>query len=209
MSSPSPTSSTQSSQSSSTSVSSSSTFVVAVGSTNPTKVKAVETIVSRAFPHARVQPVVVASGVSEQPLSADETERGARARARAALAAVPGARFGIGLEGGVHFAAGAEDDAAVAAACDVINCCAVAADDGSVHVAWGVRFPLPPAVGRRLRRGEELGPVMDELSGVRDSAKTLGAVGFLSNGLLTRDVMWESAVVCALMPWFHPELYLP
>lgn len=183
-------------------------LIVAVGSTNPTKVKAVEAIVSRAFPHARVEPAAVPSGVSEQPLSAGETERGARERAWAALAAVPGARFGIGLEGGVHFPARHDDDDATAR-CDVINCCAVAADDGSVHVAWGVRFPLPPTVGERLRRGEELGPVMDELSGMKDSAKVLGAVGFLSNGLLTRDVMWESAVVCALMPWFHPELYMP
>lgn len=175
-------------------------FIVAVGSTNPTKVKAVEAVMAKAFPMARVQAVAVPSDVSEQPLSAAETERGARSRALAALAAVPGARFGMGLEGGVHFS-----DAPPR--CDVVNCCAVATADGTVHTAWGVRFPLPAAVGRRLLAGEELGPVMDELSGVRDSAKVLGAVGFLSNGLLTRDVMWESAVVCALMPWFHPELY--
>ncbi len=202
-------------------------MVVAVGSTNPAKVKAVEAVVARSFPDARVRPVAVASGVSEQPLSADETERGARTRALSALAAVPEARFGIGLEGGVHFRRGGRSRRAVPgrgsaggrtapdhlsgaadpATCDVVNCCAVAAADGSIHTAWGVRFPLPPAVGRRLRNGEELGSVMDELSGVPDSAKVLGAVGFLSNGLLTRDVMWEAAVVCALMPWLHPELY--
>lgn len=175
-------------------------FVVAIGSTNPAKVKAVEAVLSRAFPQARVEPVSVPSGVSDQPLSAEETARGARTRARAALAAIPGARFGIGLEGGVDFPK--EGDS-----CDVVNCCAVASADGSVYIAWGVRFPLPPAVGKRLRSGEELGPIMDELSGISESAKSLGAVGFFSNGLLTRDVMWESAVICALMPLFHPDLY--
>lgn len=175
-------------------------FIVAVGSTNPAKVKAVAAVVGRLFPQARVEPVAVASGVADQPLSAAETELGARTRARAALAAVPGARFGIGLEGGVHFHADRE-------ACDVVNCCAIAAHDDQISVAWGVRFPLPPAVGRRLRAGEALGPVMDELSGIPESAKSLGAVGFLSNGVLTRDVMWESAVVCAFMPWLHPRLY--
>lgn len=174
-------------------------FIVAVGSTNPAKVKAVEAVVARLFPHARVEPVAVASGVADQPLSAAETKLGARTRARAALAATPGARFGVGLEGGVHCKA---DDA-----CDVVNCCAVTAHDGAIHVAWGVRFPLPPSVARRLRFGEELGVIMDELSGVADSAKSLGAVGFLTRGVLTRDVMWQSAVVCAFMPWLHPDLY--
>jgi len=174
-------------------------FVIAVGSTNPAKVKAVAAVAGRLFPQARVEPVAVSSGVSAQPLSAVETELGARTRARAALAAVPGARFGVGLEGGVEFGAGGR--------CDVVNCCAVVAHDDALSVAWGVRFPLPPIVGRRVRAGEELGTVMDELSGVPGSAKSLGAVGFLSNGLLTRDVMWQSAVVCAFMPWLHPDLY--
>ena len=88
-------------------------MVVAVGSTNPAKVKAVEAVVARSFPDARVRPVAVASGVSEQPLSADETERGARTRALSALAAVPEARFGIGLEGGVHFRRGGRSRRAV------------------------------------------------------------------------------------------------
>lgn len=176
-------------------------LIVAVGSTNPSKVKAVEAVVYEAFPGARVVPIAVPSGVSEQPMSTAETEQGARQRARAALVTAAGATFGVGLEGGVEFTA---NDT-----CDVVNCCAVASDDGSTYIAWGVRFPLPPVVAQRLRTGEQLGKIMDELSGIPDSAKSLGAVGIFSNRLLTRDMMWQAAVTCAFMPYFHPELYRP
>ncbi|HEY8416407.1 MAG TPA: inosine/xanthosine triphosphatase [Limnochordales bacterium] len=172
--------------------------VIAVGSTNPAKVGAVQAIAQRAFPGARVVPLAVASGVAGQPLSAAETAAGARTRALAALKAVPEAAYGIGLEGGLEPTPGGGD---------VVNCCAVAARDGRVSVAWGVRFPLPPAVVRRLLAGEELGPVIDEISGVAAGKGLLGAVGVLTGGLVTREAMWEQAVACALIPHLHPELY--
>lgn len=170
-------------------------LIVAVGSTNPAKTGAVTAIFAQAFPTARVVPVEVPSGVREQPLGAAETRRGAEQRARGALAAVAGARFGIGLEGGVEPESG-----------DLINCCAVAGPDRLTH-AWGVRFALPPAVAAAVRAGAELGPVMDELSGIPASKRKLGAVGILTNGLLTREQMWQPALACALAPHLHPELY--
>ena len=129
-------------------------LIIAIGSKNPAKISAVEAVVSKAFASVQLTPVAVPSGVAEQPLSAAETEQGAWQRARAALAAVPGARFGIGLEGGVQFTTDG---------CHAINCCAVASEDGLMHVAWGVRFRLPPPICQRLCSGEELGTVMDEL----------------------------------------------
>ncbi len=172
--------------------------VIAVGSTNPAKVGAVEAVARRAFTGARVIAVEVASGVSPQPLSAAETESGARTRAQAALAAVPQAAFGIGLEGGLDPATGGGD---------LVNCCAVAARGGRTTVAWGVRFPLPPRVVERLMQGEELGHVIDEITGVPAGKGRLGAVGMLTGGLLTREELWVHAIACALIPHRHPELY--
>lgn len=172
-------------------------WIVALGSTNPAKVGAARSLLGRAFPGCQIEAVSVPSGVPEQPRGVRETEAGARQRARNALAAVTGARLGVGLEGGI-------DEAGY-----VVNCCAIALPDGRDLVAWGVRFPLPPAVAARVLAGEELGPVMDEFSGTTESKKKQGAIGILTKGLLTREQMWEQALAAALPPLLHPEDYPP
>lgn len=170
-------------------------FRIAVGSTNPAKTEAVRAVCEQAFPGCTVVGVDVPSGVREQPIGSEETATGARHRARAALGAVEGARFGLGLEGGV------DPDGSL------INGVAVVADDGRENFTWGVRFPLPPAIAARALQGEELGPVMDEVSGRTGSKRGLGAVGILTHGLFTRSEMWRGPVACALIPWLHPALY--
>ncbi len=176
-------------------------MLIAVGSTNPAKTSAVRAVCERAFPGCTIVERETASGVREQPLGTAETARGARARAAAALAACAGtevsdgAAIGIGLEGGV-------DEEGW-----LINAVAVIGKGGRANLAWGVRFPLPPAVARRVLAGEELGPVMDALSGLEQSKKKLGAVGILTKGLLTRSELWQGPLACALAPFLHPELY--
>lgn len=170
-------------------------FVIAVGSTNPAKVGAAQAMLGRAFPDCRVIPADVASGVPDQPIGAAQTATGARRRALGALAAVPGAQLGLGLEGGMEPGG------------HLINCCAVAGADGRRNLAWGVRFPLPPAVVARVLNGDELGPVMDAVSGIPQSKQKLGAVGILTDGLFHREEMWQGPIACALMPFLHPELY--
>lgn len=105
---------------------------IAVGSTNPAKVAASRAVLERAFPQAEVVAVEVPSGVPPQPIGAEETAAGARQRARLALAAVPGAFLGVGLEGGIDPEG------------HLLNCCAVATPDGAVHVAWGCGSPCRP-----------------------------------------------------------------
>jgi inosine/xanthosine triphosphatase len=170
-------------------------FLIAVGSTNPAKTSAVRTMCERAFPGCTVVPVDAPSGVPTQPIGPEQTSTGARNRARAALAAMTGARMGVGLEGGV------DPDGSL------INCVVVVEAGGRENLTWGVRFPLPPSVVARVLHGEELGPVMDEVSGRTESKKHLGAVGILTNGLFTRAEMWQGPLACALMPFLHPELY--
>jgi inosine/xanthosine triphosphatase len=168
---------------------------IAVGSTNPAKTTSVRALCEQAFPGCEVVAVEVPSHVREQPVGTEETSTGARNRAREALGAVSGARLGVGLEGGV------DPDGSL------INCVAVVEAGGRENLAWGVRFALPPAIVARVLKGEELGPVMDEVSGRNESRKHQGAVGILSQGLFTRTEMWRGPVACALMPWLSPELY--
>ena len=84
-------------------------FSVAVGSTNPCKVAAVEAALRSVFPAAKltVKGYSVPSGVPDQPMGEDQTMVGAVNRANAAadayVADCGGAEpsFAVGLEGGV------------------------------------------------------------------------------------------------------------
>ncbi len=171
---------------------------VTVGSSNPVKVGAARNIFARLFEEAHVTAVEVPSGVSNQPVGEAETTQGAVNRARAALAATPGAQWGVGLEGGVTFRNGQ---------CWMIQYCAVAHADGRVHVAPGVQFLLPPVIGAGVANGGEVGPLFDGLSGIRDIKKKGGAIGFLTHGLVVREEMYTQMVAAALVPFLHPELY--
>ncbi|MBM7114774.1 inosine/xanthosine triphosphatase [Archangium primigenium] len=170
-------------------------LLILVGSTNPAKTDAVKHVCEQAFPGCGVRGIDVPSGVRAQPIGEPETALGARNRARAALASDPEARMALGLEGGLSEAG------------ELINCVVLVARDGRENVTWGVRFPLPPAIAARSLGGEELGTVMDEVSGLTGSKRKLGAVGILTQGLYTRAEMWKGPVACVLMPWLHPELY--
>ncbi|MBZ0287666.1 MAG: DUF84 family protein, partial [Anaerolineae bacterium] len=77
---------------------------VLVASTNPVKVQATRNGFERMFPkdHFRVSGTSVPSGVSDQPMSDDETYQGAVNRALAAADRMPEADFYVGIEGGIE-----------------------------------------------------------------------------------------------------------
>ena len=77
---------------------------VIVASRNPAKLRAVEDAFARQFPDETIAfvPRTVDSGVSVQPMSDEETRRGARSRAGNARGVEPDADFWIGLEGGIE-----------------------------------------------------------------------------------------------------------
>ena len=166
---------------------------VVVGSTNPTKVEAVRRIVQAAWPGTQVVARAVPSGVAAQPVGAAETEAGARQRARNALAAEPDADLAIGLEGGVD-----REGYLLSAGC--------ARDrNGHESVAWSLRMPLPPPVVRGVLAGEELGPLLERLSGQPGIGRGPGAVGLFTRGLIDRTQLWAMAVAGALAPWLTPQ----
>ena len=170
---------------------------VAVGSTNPTKAGAVWTVF-QALGYSAISAVAVPSGVAAQPIGLAETFRGAENRARNALTATR-ARYGVGLEGGVDLA---EDGTGWLIGAAVI----VAEDSGRWH-AWGPRLLLPAAAVDAIREGEELGPVIDRLSGLTEAKAGIGAIGWLTGGLVSRESSWVTALACAAAPLFHAALY--
>ena len=169
---------------------------VVVGSTNPVKVAAVRAVLERIRPDASVSGVDVGSGVADQPMGDDETIRGARERARRALAAGD-ATLAVGLEGGIVI----DHDGAMR------TCAwAVAVDrSGQMGTGGSLAMPLPPAVAASIRDGLELGHAMDRLTGAHDTKRGAGAVGILTNGLVDRRRAYEMLVTYALAPWLAGE----
>ncbi len=173
--------------------------MIVVGSTNPAKLRPTREVFGQVAPELEVVGQNVSSGVPEQPIGFGETLAGARQRARGALA-VAGATWGVGLEGGVEFDLDGRGWLFGVAA--VVH-------RGRESFARSASLELPPEVARRVRTGEELGPVMDELSGVQDNKRKMGAVGYLTNGLVERADVWRGALALALAPMLRPELYSP
>jgi inosine/xanthosine triphosphatase len=151
---------------------------IIIGSKNPAKVTAVKNVfIDR---EAKVISLDIPSGVNEQPFSDEETIRGAINRAIGALKEGCG-DMGIGLEGGVQ-----ETNHGLL----MCNWGALATSDMEPIIAGGARFLLPEDVAKRLRAGEELGPVMDEYAKRKNVRKQEGAIGIFTNGLIDRVEMF-------------------
>lgn len=169
---------------------------VGVGSRNPVKVAAVESALGGRL-DARVEPVTVESGVAEQPFGDPETIEGAENRARRVRDS-DGYDLGVGLEGGVAEIPGTDG-------LFLVMWAAVTDGETMGHGA-GPRVQLPEGVARRIREGEELGPVMDDVLGEDDVAKGRGAAGALTDGIIDRQEALEHAVAGAAAP-FVTDLY--
>lgn len=182
---------------------------VGVGSGNPVKRDAVARAIESGTggakdPLARetgkkytVEAVPVASGVSEQPFGHAETVRGAETRAANVLETGP-YDLGVGLEGGVAEFEGSNGLYLVM--------WAVVDDGNTVGRGAGPSMCLPEAIATRVREGEELGPVMNDVLGQSEVAKNQGAAGAFTNGRVDRTDALETAVAGALGP-FVTKLY--
>jgi len=174
---------------------------VVVGSTNPVKIAATRAVLERLAPGVQVHGLRVASGVPDQPFGDEETQAGARQRARAALEAAPEATLAVGLEGGV-----------VALASGQLRTCAwavVVDRQGCEGVGGSLSMPLPERVAARIRAGEELGHAMDAEARTTGTKHGRGAVGILTAGLVDRQRAYEPMVAYAMAPWLAPELFAP
>ncbi|WP_096390765.1 DUF84 family protein [Halopenitus persicus] len=166
---------------------------IGVGSGNPVKRAAVASVLE-----GSVEVVPVDSGVSEQPRGRSETVRGADTRAAAALEA--GYDLGVGLEGGVATVDGRDGLFLIMWA---------TLDDGAtVGRGAGPSVRLPADVARRVRNGEELGPVMADVTGDAGLAERDGAIAAFTNGRLDRTEALATAVAGACGP-FETDLYDP
>lgn len=171
--------------------------VVAVGSTNPVKLAAVQAVIDELWPAARVEALAVDPGVPNQPLSDEQMVTGALARAAAARSALD-ADLGVGLEGGVHRSPWG---------LLLTGWVAVVDRSGRQGLGSGGRLPLPAVLAEAVLAGEELGPAMDRLAGEHDTRRGPGAVGILTRGLVRRDEAFRVAMAYAMAQFLHPAWY--
>ncbi|MHA1617128.1 MAG: inosine/xanthosine triphosphatase [Candidatus Njordarchaeales archaeon] len=174
-------------------------LLIAVGSTNPAKIKAVENAFKKIFgQHIKVQGIKVSSGVSIQPLSDEEMVRGAINRAKRAYEILK-PDFSVGLEGGV-----------VKYSFGVFVKGWVAVYDGKkLGLASSISVPLPDYIWDLLVKGKarELEEIMEQISGIKRVGDSIGAIGVLTSRIYDRVKAFEDATVCAMAPFMSPNIF--
>lgn len=175
-------------------------IIVAVGSLNKAKLAGVQNAFSGVFTSIKILPVEVDSGVAAQPMTDEVSIQGATNRAKAALTSVPNADYGVGLEGNV------DEHAGLMILRGWVVIVSKAGITGYGHSA-GVE--IPPTIAQRLRAGQELGPLMQQL--LNDTHNTTrhseGTSGVLTNGTYSRVDEFTHATQCALARFLNPDLY--
>ncbi|GAB4530073.1 MAG: inosine/xanthosine triphosphatase [Anaerolineales bacterium] len=173
---------------------------IIIASQNPVKIAAALAGFQRMYPQETFLPqgVNAPSGVSDQPMSDDETRLGARNRVHRAQEAYPQADYWIGIEGGLH----PDGDTFLAFAWVHIR-----AADGRQGEARSGAFHISPAVAALVRQGLEMGHADDIVFGQTNSKQKNGAVGLLTDNVVDRTRFYEQAVILALIPLKNAALW--
>jgi inosine/xanthosine triphosphatase len=180
-------------------------MTIALGSTNPVKIGALEEVV-RDYPdlaHAAVISYAVSSDVSEQPLSLEEMIRGAKTRAKKAFHASGKASYGFGIESGLFAAPGAQSGFLEASICAIY--------DGMNHfIGLSCGFEVPPQILELvLQKKMDLSQACHE-AGVTSDPK-LGAgeglIGILTKGRIDRKKYTKQCITTALIQLENARFY--
>lgn len=174
---------------------------ILVGSKNPVKIASVEEAFSKYFDKIIVEGINVDSGVSIQPVN-DETYIGAKNRALNLFELNTEkkleADFFVGIEGGIvkqynrWFAFG---------------CMCIIDKEKNSGFGNSPHFELPETIVKKLLSGIELGDVMDEIMKEQNTKQRGGAIGFFTNGVMSRKELYVEGLKVALIPFLHKKMF--
>ena len=183
---------------------------VLVGSRNPVKLEATKEAFFKYFDAVEVVGISVNSKVSNQPIE-DETFAGARNRAfelkRINEARDLNAEFFVGIEGGIKKLFHRWFTFGVICIIDY---------KGKIGYGTSPFFELPSQITKELLEGKgmiELGDVMDNLIGEKNTKQKQGAVGYFTKGVMDRKRYYVDGLTVALIPFlnvglcFEPQIY--
>lgn len=164
---------------------------VLVGSKNITKIDAVKTV----FSEDEILALNIPSGVDQQPLTDIETRKGAINRAKQCVKGSSNA-IGIGLEGGVM---------KLANELYLCNWGALVTSTGKVYTASGARIVLPNVITEELKKGMELGLIMEAYTKREQIGTKEGTIGVFTNQLISRKEMFIHVVTLLKGQWKYWE----
>lgn len=174
---------------------------ILVGSNNPVKIEAVNEAFKKYFDNIETIGFDVDSNVPNQPFN-DETFFGAENRTfelkKINEQQNLDADYFVGIEGGISnnfnrwFAYGV--------VC-IMNL------DGKKGFGTSAHFELPEKVIKEIKEGKELGHVMDEIQNIQNTKQKKGAIGYFTNGKMTRKDLYIPGIITALIPFLHKEHY--
>lgn len=174
---------------------------ILVGSKNPVKIESVKEAFSKYFDDVEAEGIEVNSGVSVQPVN-DETYIGAQNRAFNLYELNKennlGADFFVGIEGGIAkqynrwFAFG---------------CMCIIDKEKNSGFGNSPHFELPEGIVKKLLGGIELGDVMDKIMNEQNTKQRGGAIGFFTNGVMSRKELYIEGLKVALIPFLHKKMF--
>ncbi len=170
---------------------------ILVGSLNPVKVDSVRLAFGKFHDNMEVEGISVESGVPDQPIDL-ETFDGALNRVTSLHKTYKGFDYYVGIEGGLFnyyskwFAKGV-----------------VCIKDASGNSAFGesASFEIPDYFMEKINAGMELGHVIDEVTSDKNTKQKGGAIGHLTNNVMTRKDLYIPGIIAALVPFINRETY--
>ena len=172
---------------------------ILVGSKNPVKISSVETAFLKYFESISVIGFDVNSKVSDQPVN-EETFEGAKNRALELIEKDKkenlGANYFVGIEGGII---------QVYSKWFAFGCMCIANREGKTGFGTSAHFELPKGIVDKLMNGKELGDVMDEIQNKSNTKQKHGAIGYFTNGIMSRSELYVPGLITALIPFLHQE----
>lgn len=173
--------------------------IVIIASENPVKIEVAKRSFSAVFPGEEfdVAGMRSESGVPDQPMD-EETRQGARNRLRYVRERRPDADFWISQEGGLCREEGKLFSRAWIAAAD---------RTGSVAESSTAQFYLPKMIADLIREGKELGTATDDFFKTVNSKHDIGAIGHLTDGIISRTEYYLPAAIIALSELKHREWF--
>ncbi|MFH0735188.1 MAG: inosine/xanthosine triphosphatase [bacterium] len=175
---------------------------VLVGSKNPVKIESAKITFEKYFGDCEVLGIDVNSSVPNQPINNDTFE-GAKNRALELFKCNStnnlAADYFVGIEGGIM---------------ELYNiwfsfgCMCVIDKNKNIGYGTSPLFQLPKFVVDRLLKGEELGDVIDSLFDKTNTKQNLGAIGYLTNGVMNRTELYSAGLITALIPFVNKKLWL-
>ena len=171
---------------------------VAVGSKNPVKIQAVQSAFQKVFGDCEISGVSVPSGVTDMPMSFSEIAQGAKNRAYGAIKALD-ADYGVGLEGGL-------DETELGAF--LAGFVAIVDRNDIWGYSRGEGLYMPEKIVQRVKdEKRELGDIMDDIRGLKNTKQQEGCIGYFTDNLLDREKSFENPVICALSRFNKKHLF--